>query len=161
LSLRPSADWFRPRSLFGKYVVAFVGLVVLVFVINSGIGTWFTYNDTLEVLVQAQSDKAEAAARHLEQSVDDFERQISFATRASATTIEQRLQDYELLLHQVPEIDTLVQLDSDSPRPMARFGSRACVSMVSILIWRLQCRTRGATPARRLPISSSNRCRSW
>ena len=113
MSLPPSADWLRPRSLFGKYVVAFVGLVVLVFVINSGIGTWFTYNDTLGVLVQAQSDKAEAAARHLEQSVDDFERQISFATRASATTIEQRLQDYELLLHQVPEIDRLIQLDSD------------------------------------------------
>src|SRR5207249_4484492 len=62
---------------------------------------------------KTQSDKAEATARRIEQSVDDFERQISFATRASATTVQQRAADYQLLLQQAPQIERLILLDAD------------------------------------------------
>jgi signal transduction histidine kinase len=112
LSLVSRRNWFRPRGLFGKYVVAFVGLVVLVLAVNGALETWFTYNDTIELLAKAQSDKAEAVARRIEHFVEELERQISFATRASATTIEQRLTDYRLLLQEVPAVERLIQLDS-------------------------------------------------
>jgi signal transduction histidine kinase len=112
LRLLPRRNWLRPRGLFGKYVVAFIGLVVLVLAVNGSLETWFTYSDTVELLAKAQSEKADAASRHMGQHVADIERQISFATRASATTIEQRLGDYRLLLQEIPAIDRLIQLDS-------------------------------------------------
>jgi signal transduction histidine kinase len=102
----------RPRGLFGKYVVAFLGLIVVVLVVNGALETWFTYNDTIELLAKAQLNKAEATARQIGEAVDDFERQISFATRASATTIEQRRADYQLLLQQVPSVERVIQLDN-------------------------------------------------
>src|SRR3954447_25767052 len=104
-------DWFRPRSLFGKYVTSFVEVVVLVLAVNGGLETWFTYRQTTELLAKAQSEKAEATARRIEQSVSEIERQISWATRASATTLDQRRSDYALLLQQVPAVDRVIQLD--------------------------------------------------
>src|SRR5262245_58612517 len=102
--------WFR-RSLFGKYVISFVGLVVLVLAVNGALETWFMYRETTQLLANAQSEKAESTARRIEQFVSEIERQISWATRASATTVEQRRADYALLLQQVPAIDRVVQLD--------------------------------------------------
>ena len=104
-------SWFRRNGLFGKYVVSFVGLVVLVLAVNGGLETWFTYPEITQLLANAQSEKAEATARRIEQYVTDIERQISWATRASATTLEQRQSDYALLLQQVPAIDRVIQLD--------------------------------------------------
>ena len=101
-----------PRSLFGKYAVAFVGLIVLVLLTNGALETWFTYNETTELLAKAQSEKAETTARRVGQFIDDLERQISWATRASSTTLEQRRADYGLLLQQVPAIERLIYLDS-------------------------------------------------
>jgi signal transduction histidine kinase len=105
--------WFdiRPTGLFGKYVMAFVGLVVLVLSVNGALETWFTYADTTEQLAKTQSEKAEATASRIQQFVNDLERQISWATRASATTIEQRRSDYTQLLQQVPSIERLIYLD--------------------------------------------------
>src|ERR1700757_834801 len=110
----PRKGWFhrlRPRRLFGKYVVAFVGLVVLVLAVNGALETWFTYQDSTKLLAKTQSEKAETTARRIDQFVSEIERQISWATRASATTIEQRRSDYALLLQQVPAIDRVIQLD--------------------------------------------------
>ncbi len=98
-------SWFHRRSLFGKYVVSFVGLVVLVLVVNGGLETWFIYRETTQLSAKAQSERAEATARRIEQFVSEIERQISWATRASATTVEQRRSDYALLLQQVPAIE--------------------------------------------------------
>jgi hypothetical protein len=82
--------------------------------------------ETIELLDKALSEKAQTTAGRVDQAMDDIQRQISFATRASATTIEQRLQDYQLLLHQVPDIDRLVQLDSDG-REQLRASRREVV----------------------------------
>jgi signal transduction histidine kinase len=101
----------RRRSLFGKYVVSFVGLVVLVLAVNGGLETWFMYHETKQLLRKAQSEKAEGAARQIEEYISEVERQISWATRASATTVEQRRADYALLLQQVPAVDRVIQLD--------------------------------------------------
>jgi signal transduction histidine kinase len=105
--------WFRRRGVFGRYVVSFVGLVVLVLAVNGGLETWFMYRETTQLLAKAQTEKAEATARRIEQFVSEIERQISWATRASSTTVEQRRADYEQLLQQVPAIDRVIQLDGE------------------------------------------------
>src|SRR5215813_14947482 len=105
----PRRHWWN--GLFGKYVLSLVGLVVLVLAVNGGLETWFMYRETTQLLTKAQSEKAESTARRIEQFVSEIERQISWATRASSTTVEQRRADYALLLQQVPAIDRVVQLD--------------------------------------------------
>ncbi len=105
-------SWFRRRGLFGKYVVSFVAVIVLALAANAAFETWFTYSELTQLLSSGQSEKAEAIARRIEQTVDAIERQISFATRASAITLEQRKQDYTTLLQQAPPIDRVIQLDS-------------------------------------------------
>src|SRR6266851_3291696 len=102
-------NWWK--GLFGKYVLSLVGLVVLVLAVNGGLETWFMYRETTQLLTKAQSEKAESTARRIEQFVSEIERQISWATRASADTVEQRRADYALLLQQVPAIDRIIQLD--------------------------------------------------
>jgi signal transduction histidine kinase len=100
------------KGLFGKYVLSFVGLTLLLLVVNGGLETWFVYRETTQLLAKNLSEKADATARRIEEFVSEIERQISWATRASATTIEQRRADYALLLQQVPAIDRVVQLDA-------------------------------------------------
>ena len=102
----------RRGGLFAKYVTSFVGLILVVLAVNGGLQTWFMYRETTDLLVKAQSDKAESTARRIEQFVSEIKRQISWATRASATTIEQRRTDYALLLQQVPAVERVIQLDS-------------------------------------------------
>jgi signal transduction histidine kinase len=118
--------WFRPKGLFGKYVVSFVGLVVLVLAVNGGLETWFMYHETKELLTKAQAEKAETAARQIDHFVTEIERQISWATRASATTVEQRRADYALLLQQVPAVERVIQLDG-SGKEQLRLSRREVV----------------------------------
>ena len=103
--------WFRRGGIFGKFVVSFVGLVVLVLVVNGGLETWFMYRETTNILAKSQSEKASATANRIDQFVSEIERQIGWATRASSTTVEQRRSDYALLLQQLPAIDRLIYLD--------------------------------------------------
>jgi adenylate cyclase len=105
----PPRSWWR--GLFGKYVISFVGLVVFLLVVNGGLESWFMYRDTTGLLVKAQSEKADAMARRIEQFVSEVERQINWATRASSVTSDQRRADYSLLLQQVPAIERVIHLD--------------------------------------------------
>ena len=83
-----SRRWWK--GLFGKYVISFVGLVVILLVVNGGLESWFMYRDTTDLLVKAQAEKANATAQRIEQFVSEVERQISWATRASSATSDQR-----------------------------------------------------------------------
>jgi class 3 adenylate cyclase/HAMP domain-containing protein len=56
-------------------------------------------------------EKAEAAARRIEQSIAELERQISWVTRASADTLAKHNADYAQLLNQVAPITQLSLLD--------------------------------------------------
>ena len=109
----PRKGLFRRRSFFGKFVVSFVTLIVLVVAVNGALEAWFAYRDTTEQLVKSQATNAKAAAGRIDQFIAEIERQISWATRASSTTIEQRRTDYALLLQQVPAIDRLIYLDGE------------------------------------------------
>ena len=99
--------WFLREGLFAKYVAALVGLVVFVLAVNGAMETWISYRGTRVTLVDAMDEKAEAAARRIEQALSELERQISWVTRASATTLEQRRADYAQLLNQVPAVSQL------------------------------------------------------
>src|SRR6202051_960263 len=99
--------WFLREGLFAKYVMSLVGLVVFVLAVNGAMETWISYRATKTTLTDAMSEKAEATARRIEQSVSELERQISWVTRASAVTPEQHRADYTQLLNQVPAVDQL------------------------------------------------------
>src|ERR1700756_2632925 len=75
--------WFLREGLFAKYVMSMVGLVVFVLAVNGLTETWISYRATKATLTDAMSEKAEAAARRIEQSVEELERQVSRVTRAS------------------------------------------------------------------------------
>lgn len=103
--------WFLREGLFVKYVVSLVGLVVFVLAVNGATETWITYRATRTSLTEGMSEKAEATARRIEQSVAELERQISWVTRASVVSLEQRRADYAQLLNQVAAVTQLAQLN--------------------------------------------------
>src|SRR3979411_661057 len=93
---------FLREGLFTKYVISLVGLVVFVLAVNGAMEIWINYRATRTALTDGMSEKAEATARRIEQSIGDLERQISWVTRASAVTLEQHRADYAQLLNQAP-----------------------------------------------------------
>ncbi len=111
--------WFLREGLFAKYVMSLVGLVVFVLAVNGATETWISYRATKTTLIDAMSEKAEATARRIEQSISELERQISWVTRASAktysgvVTLEDHHADYVQLLNQVPAVNQLTLLDGN------------------------------------------------
>ena len=106
-------SWLRRGGLFAKYVILLVGLVFFVLAINGALEIWITYRDTQSSLVNTMDDRAEATAHRIEVAMSDLERQISWVTRASVVTTEQRRADYALLMQQVPAVSQLSHLDGD------------------------------------------------
>lgn len=113
---RPSAVWrqIQPTGLFAKYALILVCLVVFVLAVTGAVETWIIYRETTAALGRAQKEAGETVARRTESFLSDLQRQISWATRASATTVEQRRADYELLLQQVPAISQLEYVDGNA-----------------------------------------------
>ena len=103
-------DW--RQGLFAKYVLALVGLVVFVLAVNGALETWISYRATKSTLTDAMSEKAEATAKRIEQSISDLERQVSWVTRAYAVTLEQHRADYAQLLNGVPAVRQLAWISS-------------------------------------------------
>ena len=133
--------WFLREGLFAKYVMSLVGLVVFVLAVNGATETWISYRATKTTLIDAMSEKAEATARRIEQSISELERQISWVTRASAktysgvVTLEDHHADYVQLLNQVPAVNQLTLLDGngreqrgnrESPRHTAHVQCGKC-----------------------------------
>jgi class 3 adenylate cyclase/HAMP domain-containing protein len=104
--------WFLREGLFAKYVVALVGLVVFVLAVNGAMEIWITYGGIKRSLADGMSEKAEATAKRIEQSMADLERQINWVTRASSTKTEERRADYAQLLRQVPQVSQLSLLNA-------------------------------------------------
>jgi class 3 adenylate cyclase/HAMP domain-containing protein len=105
--------WFLRQGLFAKYVISLVGLVVFVLAVNGAMESWISYRATKTTLTDAMSEKAEATARRIEQSISELERQISWVTRASAVTLEQHRADYAQLLNQVAAVSQLSLLSGN------------------------------------------------
>jgi methyl-accepting chemotaxis protein len=121
--------WFLREGLFAKYVVSLVGLVVFVLAVNGAMETWISYRATKTTLTDAMSEKAEATSKRIEQSIAELERQISWVTRASVKTLEDRRADYAQLLNQVSAVSQLSQLNGQGreqlrlSRTASSFGS--------------------------------------
>ncbi|WP_165937957.1 ATP-binding protein [Methylobacterium segetis] len=109
------------RSLFRKYVLTLVSLVALVLSINAGVETWILYRETVRSVARAQGEYAQEAERSVEAALGEIERQVSWVTRASAVTLQQHRDDYELLLQQAPGVLTLAFIDA-SGRVQVRSG---------------------------------------
>lgn len=105
--------WFLREGLFAKYVVSLVGLVVFVLAVNGAMETWISYRAIKASLTDGLEDKAQGAARRIEQSVSELERQISWVTTASRDTLEKRRADYAQLLQQVAVVSQLFQLNGE------------------------------------------------
>jgi signal transduction histidine kinase len=110
--LRFAMDFQYRQSLFAKYVASFVGLVVFVLAVSSAVEMWISYHDTRNSLLGAQTEKADAAAQRVEQFMSELERQISWATRASALSVDQHREDYRLILQHTPAIAAITQIDA-------------------------------------------------
>lgn len=104
---------FLREGLFAKYVVSLVGLVVFVLAVNGAMETWISYRAIRTQQTDGLEDKAQAAARRIEQSISELERQISWVTTASRDTVEKRRADYAQLLQQVAVISQLFQLNGE------------------------------------------------
>src|SRR6201999_2410920 len=105
--------WFLREGLFAKYVISLVGVVVFVLAVNGATETWISYRATKTTLTDAMSEKADATAKRIDQSIYELERQISWVTRASVVTLEQRRADYAQLLNQISAISQLSQLNGE------------------------------------------------
>src|SRR5258708_28652189 len=123
---------FLREGLFAKYVIALVGLVVIVLAVNGALETWISYRAIKSTLTDGMNEKAEATARRIEQTMADLERQISWVTRASSDTNDKRQADYQQLLNQVPWVTQISQI-SGQGRETLRLSRRNGVSYGSTL----------------------------
>ncbi len=119
--------WFRRGGLFGKYVLALVGLVLFVLAVNSALETWIIYQQTKSNLIGAMAEKAETTSRRIGHFVTELERQVSWVTRASVNTLDQRRADYALLLRQQSAVSQLSHIDGDG-REQLRLSRQEAVA---------------------------------
>ena len=96
-----------------KLALAFVGLVSLVLLVDGSVAWWLGYRAAEHSAVQMQQEKAEDAARRIEQFVSGIERQIGWTTppQWDALPLEQRRYDFIRLMRQVPAITELTEID--------------------------------------------------
>ena len=85
---------------------------MFVLAVNGAMEIWITYRGIKSSLNDGMSEKAEATAKRIQQSMSDLERQISWVTRASSDTTEERRADYAQLLRQVPQVSQLSLLNA-------------------------------------------------
>jgi signal transduction histidine kinase len=102
------------RRLVRKYALLLIGLVGAALLLSSGFDFWFSYRENQAALIRVQQEKAAAAARRVEGFIGEIERQIGWTTQAlwALGSLDQRRFDYVRLLHQVPAITELSQLDA-------------------------------------------------
>ena len=93
-------------------MISLVGLVVFVLAVNGVTETWISYRATKTTLTDAMSEKADATAKRIDQSIFELERQISWVTRGQRQqTLEQRRSDYAQLLNQISAVSQLTLLN--------------------------------------------------
>jgi hypothetical protein len=99
-------------------------LVLALIAVGIGIYAYLQANEAERQRSDAMTEKAEATARRIDQSISELERQISWVTRASVVTVDQHRADYIQLLNQVSDIAQLSQLTGDG-REILRMTRKA------------------------------------
>jgi PAS domain S-box-containing protein len=112
----PSSSVSHPRGrLLRKYALWFIALVGVALVVNSALDFWFSYQENKAALLRVQQEKADSAARRIEQFIDEIERQIGWTTHArwAAGPADERRFDFVRLLRQAPAVTELTELDGE------------------------------------------------
>ncbi|HEX7922831.1 MAG TPA: GAF domain-containing protein [Bradyrhizobium sp.] len=110
-----TASGRRTRSrLFIKYVALFVAVVGVALLSNGIFEVVFYYRENKAALIRLQHEQAVAAAGKISQFIKEIESQLGWTTQLpwSDGSIEQRRFDALRLLHQVPAVAELAQVDS-------------------------------------------------
>jgi two-component system, NtrC family, sensor kinase len=96
-----------------KLALAFVGLVSLVLIVNGSVEMWLGYRAAESVAAQIEQEKAQDAARRIEEFVSGIEQQIGWTTppQWDALPLEQRRYDFIRLMREVPAITELTEID--------------------------------------------------
>jgi signal transduction histidine kinase/CheY-like chemotaxis protein len=103
-------------SLFSKYVGLFLAVVALALLTEGISQIWFSYREHRVSLARLQREQASAAAVKIGQFITEIETQVGWTLLRSwseGAAMEERRFDAQRLLHQVPAITELVQLDPD------------------------------------------------
>jgi signal transduction histidine kinase/methyl-accepting chemotaxis protein len=113
LGAASSGPKIRSR-LFIKYVALFVAVVAVALLANGGFEVFFYYRGHKAALIRIQHEQAVAAAAKISQFIKEIESQLGWTTQLpwSATWIEQRRFDALRLIHQVPAVSELAEVDS-------------------------------------------------
>ena len=106
----------RRGQLFRKYVVIIVALVSGALLASGLVQTYFSYQENRTALGRIQREKAATARTRIEQFIRETERQIGWTLQppflAAGVSPEQRSNDYNRLLRQVPAITEVSYLDA-------------------------------------------------
>ena len=103
----------RNRSgLFIKYVALFVAVVGVALLANGSFEVFFYYREHKASLIRIQHEQAVAAAAEISRFIKEIESQLGWTTQLPWSAIEQRRFDALRLLHQMPAITELAQVDS-------------------------------------------------
>jgi two-component system, NtrC family, sensor kinase len=109
-----SSDTKIRSRLFIKYVALFVAVVAVALLANGSFEVFFYYREHKASLIRIQHEQAVAAAAKISQFIKEIESQLGWTTQLpwSAAPIEQRRFDALRLIHQVPAVSELAQVDS-------------------------------------------------
>lgn len=130
----PSARFKPRRRLFRKYVLFFVGVVLLALLSTTYLEYRYLVRDYTGFSVRLQRERAQAAADQIDHFVKDIESQIAWTTQLpwNAATIDEWRLDAARLLRQVPAITEYAKVDASGKELLAvsrlapdRLGSRA------------------------------------
>jgi two-component system NtrC family sensor kinase len=108
------SGWAPIRGpLFRKYIALFLAVVCLVLLTNGLLEIGFAYREHEDSLVRMQREQAEGAAFKIGEFIKEVQAEIGWTTLLpwGGDTIDQRRLDGVRLLHQVPAVTELVQLD--------------------------------------------------
>ncbi|HEV7996427.1 MAG TPA: cache domain-containing protein [Stellaceae bacterium] len=104
----------HPRmGLAPKLVLAFIGLVSFVLVVNGSIDLWLAYREAENAAIRMQQEDAREAAQRIAHVVDDVEEQLGWTTPPGwdALALEQRRYDFIRLLREVPAISEVTEIN--------------------------------------------------
>jgi hypothetical protein len=82
------------------------------FLIHGALTVWNTWKETEALIVDLHREKAQAAARQIDQYFAMVQEQVAWTTRSGSAPADQRRHDYLRLMRQVAAVAEIAQLDA-------------------------------------------------
>jgi two-component system, NtrC family, sensor kinase len=117
-AIRPVTNRARQSLRLGlavKLALAFIGLVIVVLTVSGGLDMWLGYEEAEKTAIRVQQEKAKDAAERITAFFLMIEHQLGWTTplQWDALPLEQRRYDFIRLLHEVPAIAEIAEIDGD------------------------------------------------